>query len=101
MKLKKGDQVLIISGKDRGKKGKILESFPQKGKILVEGMNLKKKHQKPKKSEEKGQILSIPSPLFVSNAKFICQKCGKPARLGYKIVEKQKYRICKKCNQEI
>lgn len=101
MKLKKGDTVLIISGKDKGKKEKILKAFPKEGKILVEGVNIKKKHQKPKKSGEKGQIVSILGPIPVCNAKIICSKCGKPTRVGYKITDKVKYRICKKCDGEI
>lgn len=101
MKIKKGDQVLIISGKYRGKKSKILRVFPKERKILVEGVNLVKKHQKPKRTGEKGQIVEMPSPIDVSNAKLICSKCGKAARAGYKMVEGKKYRICKKCGKEI
>jgi len=103
MKIHKGDQVLITSGKDRGKKGKVLEAFPKEGKILVEGVNLRKKHQRPRKSGEKGQIISMPGALSVSNAKLICPKCGKPSRLGYKssLEGKRKVRICKKCQQEV
>lgn len=100
MKIKKGDTVLIISGKDKGKKSKVLEAFPKESKILVEGINLMKKHQKPKRSGEKGQVIELPKPINVSNVKLICSKCGKAVRIGYKIVEKKKYRICKKCGQE-
>ena len=100
MKIKKGDTVLIISGKDRGRKGKVLKSFPKENRILVEGINLKKRHQKPKKTGEKGQTVSFPAPIHISNVKLICPKCGKAARLGYKIIEKKKFRICKKCGQE-
>lgn len=101
MKIKKGDQVLIISGKDRGKKGRVLRSLPEAGKIQVEGINLVKKHLKPKQQREKGEVISLPAPLNVSNAKLVCPKCGQPARVGYKLTEKKKYRICKKCHQEI
>jgi large subunit ribosomal protein L24 len=101
MKIKKGDQVLIISGKYRGKKGKVLRSFPKKGRITVEGINLSKKHQKPKKTRDKGQIVEMPSPINVSNVKLICPKCGKASRIGIKIIEDRKYRICKKCAKEI
>lgn len=101
MKIKKGDKIIIISGKDRGKTGKVLRAFPKEGKILVEGVNLRKKHQKPRKSGQKGQIINMPAPIFVSNVKLICSKCGKAVRAGYKIDEKKKYRICKKCGQEI
>jgi len=100
MKIKKNEQVLIISGKDRGKKGKILDVFPKEGRIIVEGVNLRKKRVRPKKSGEKGQVVEIPSPIFSSNAMLVCPKCGKPAKTGYKVAENKKYRICKKCKQE-
>ncbi|MFH1401697.1 MAG: 50S ribosomal protein L24 [Parcubacteria group bacterium] len=101
MKIKENDTVLIMSGKYRGKRGKVLISFPKENKILVEGINLKKKHQKPKKEGQKGQIVEKPAPIYVSCVKLICQKCASPVRVGYKINEKKKYRICKKCGQEI
>ncbi len=101
MKIKKGDQVLVISGKDKGRKNKIVRVFLKEGKVIVGGINLRKKHVKPKKSGEKGQIVEISAPLNVSNLKLICSKCGKPTRVGYKIEGKRKYRICKKCGKEI
>lgn len=101
MKIRKNDQVFIISGKDRGKRGKVLQSFPKEGKIIVEGANIKKKHVRPQKAGEKGQIVEKSSPFHVSNVKIICSKCKKTTRIGYKIVEGKKFRICKKCGQEI
>ncbi len=101
MRIKKGDTLLIISGKDRGRKGKVIEAFPKQGKVVVEGINLRKKHMKPKKSGEKGQIVETPGPLDVSDVKLICPKCGKAVKVGYKIEGKKKYRICKTCKQEI
>jgi len=101
MKIKKGDQVLVISGKDKGRKNKIVRVFLKEGKVIVGGINLRKKHVKPKKSGEKGQIVEISAPINVSNLKLICSKCGKPTRVGYKIEGKRKYRICKKCGKEI
>jgi len=101
MKIRKGDQVLIISGKDRSRKARVLEVLPKKGKVVVEGVNLRKKHIRPKKSGEKGQIVTVPAPFDVSNVKLICPKCGKAARFGYKVEAKKKYRICKKCEGEI
>ena len=101
MKIKKGDQVLITSGKDRGRKGKVLETFPGQNRLVAEGINMKKKHVRPKKSGEKGQIVRFPAPLHISNVKLICRNCGKPTRIGFKIVNKKKYRICKKCGQAI
>jgi len=101
MKVKKGDTVLIISGKDRGRTAKVLKSFPKEKSVLVEGINLKSKHIKPKRQGEKGQVVKVPTPLDVSNVKIICPKCGKPARMGYKITSDKKFRICKKCKSEI
>lgn len=100
MKIHKGDTVLIISGKDRRKTAKVLEVFPKEGKVLAEAVNIIKKHVRPKKQGEKGQVVEIPAPISISNVKLICAKCGKPARVGYKIIEKKKYRLCKKCNSE-
>ena len=101
MKLKKGDNVLIISGKDKGKTAKILKSLPKQRKILVEGVNLKKKHVRPKRDGEKGQIVQVIAPIDASNVKIICPKCGKAARIGYKIDKDRKFRFCKKCGQEM
>ncbi len=101
MKIHKNDQILVISGKDRGRKAKVIAVFPKKSVITIEGINLRKKHVKPKKSGEKGQIVEVPGPLDVSNVKIICPKCGKATRISYKKEGKKKYRICKKCGQEI
>ena len=101
MKIKKGDNVLVLSGKDKGKTGKILRSFPKEGMVLVEGANLRSKHVKPKRQGEKGQIVKIPASLDVSNVKIICPKCSKAARIGYKVTNGKKVRICKKCQSEI
>ncbi len=101
MKIKKGDRVLIISGKYRGKTGKVLAVFPKEKRVLVEGINLAKKHQKPRREGEKGQVIEMPRPIDVSNLKLICPKCGKATRVGYRIEGKRKYRICKRCGQEI
>ncbi len=101
MKIKKNDQVLIIAGKDRARKGKVLESLPKQGKVVVEGLNIRKKHVRPKKEGEKGQVVEVPAPFSVSNVKMICPKCAKPTRLGYKTEGKKKYRFCKKCTKEI
>jgi large subunit ribosomal protein L24 len=101
MKIKNGDTVLIISGKDRGKKGKVIKVLIEENRIVVEGANLRKKHTRPKKQGEKGQIVEIAAPLDVSNVKLICPRCKKATRIGYRVAEKNKFRICKKCNQEI
>ncbi len=101
MKIKKGDNILVISGKDKGRTGKILKSLPRELKILVDGINLKKKHVRPKREGEKGQVVSLPAPMNISNVKLICPKCGKAVRVGYKVEKDNKQRICKKCKQAI
>ncbi len=102
MKIKKNDNVLIISGKDKGKTGKVLKVFPKERKILVENVNLRKRHQKPGKAGEKGQIITFPAPIDVSNVKIICSQCTKAARISYKLTnDGKKYRVCKKCGKEI
>lgn len=101
MKIKKGDTVLIVCGKDRGRKGKVLDAFPQSGKIVVEGINILKKHRRPKSEKEKGQVIELAKPIDVSNVKLICTKCSQPTRVGYRLSEKGKDRICKKCGQGV
>jgi len=101
MKIGKGDQVLIVSGKYRTKKGKVLRALPKERKVVVEGVNLIKKHQRAKRTGEKGQIIEMPFPIDVSNVKLICPKCGKSTRIGCKIIDNKKYRICKKCGKEV
>jgi len=101
MKIKKEDQVVIISGKNRGKKGKVIRTLPRESKIVVEGANLVKKSVRSKRSGEKGQIVEMPSPLHISNVKLICSNCGKATRPGFKKNDNKKQRFCKKCNKEI
>jgi len=101
MKLKKGDEIIVIAGKDKGRKGKIEKVFPKERKALITGINLVKKHLKPRKEGEKGGIVEIAKPLDVSKVALVCPKCGKPTRVGYLITKDSKERICKKCRQTI
>lgn len=101
MKIKKGDNILVIAGKDKGKTGKVLRAFPREDKVLVEGVNFIKKHVRPRRAGEKGQIITMPSPIHISNIKLICPNCGRPARVGYKLEQDKKFRICKKCHKNI
>lgn len=101
MKIKRGDTVLIISGKDQGKSGKVSEVFLKENKIIIEGLNIVKKHVRPKREGEKGQRVEVPRAIDVSNVKLICPKCKRATRVGHKVIEKNKVRICKKCLQEI
>jgi large subunit ribosomal protein L24 len=104
MNIKNGDTVLIISGKDKNKSGKIVEVFPKENKVMVENLNLVKKHVRPKKSGEKGQRVEVSRAVDASSVKLICTKCKKPTRVGYRAVSQgheKKVRTCKKCGQEI
>ncbi len=101
MKIKKGDTVKIIAGKDRGKDGKVLKVMPSNNKLIVDGLNLAKKHRKPKKQGEKGEVIQIPRPIFASNVMMVCPGCKQTTRIGCKILENDKKRICKKCGSEI
>jgi large subunit ribosomal protein L24 len=101
MKIKKGDQVKILSGKDRGKQGKVLRVMPKEDKVVVENINIRKKHVRPRREGEKGQIVEIPAPLHISNVALICTKCGKPTRTGFRFEENKKVRYCKKCQKVI
>ena len=101
MKLKKGDNVLVVSGKDRGKKAKILEVFPKERKVIIEGINTHKKHRKPRRQGQKGEVVEVAAPIDASNVKLVCAKCAKPTRVGYKLSAEKKFRVCKKCGEEI
>jgi large subunit ribosomal protein L24 len=101
MKIKKNDIVKMLAGKDSGKTGKVLRVIPDAGKVMVEGLNLLKKHKRPRKEGEKGQRVEIPRMISASNVSLMCPKCGKPTRVGYKNTGQKKTRICKKCKAEI
>jgi len=97
----KGDQVKVLAGKDRNKTGKVLRVLPKEDKVVVEGINIRKKHVRPRKQGEKGQTISIPAPLHVSNLAPLCTKCGRPTRVGFRFEESKKVRFCKKCKKVI
>ncbi|MBI2463295.1 MAG: 50S ribosomal protein L24 [Candidatus Spechtbacteria bacterium] len=101
MKLKKGDIVVITKGKDRGKKAKILRAFPSVEKIMVEGVNIHKRHRRRRSQREKGQIISMPVPFSVSNVKIVCGKCNRAARVQYQGHGKEKVRICSSCSEKL
>ena len=99
MKLKKGDNVTVIAGKDRGKRGKILAMYLAKARALVEGVNVFKKHARPKRQGEKGEVIVVPRSLAVSNIQFFCASCGRGVRLGYRIEGETKVRQCMRCKR--
>ena len=101
MKIKKGDRVVVLHGKDRGKQGVVMRALPSKGKVIVEGVNIAKKHQKPTRATMQGGIIDKDMPLDVSNVAIVCPKDG-ATRVGYKLTEGgAKARICRKCGQEL
>ena len=97
MKLKKGDNIKIISGKDRGKTGVILTVFSETGKVSANGLNMFKKRSRPKKQGEKGQTVLVPRPFPVSKAMLVCASCKKQTRVGYRMEGTKKIRFCRKC----
>ncbi|HHU69488.1 MAG TPA: 50S ribosomal protein L24 [Thermoanaerobacterales bacterium] len=100
--IKKGDTVYIISGKDKGKKGKVLSVLPKEGKIIVEGVNIVKKHVRPTRELQQGGIIDQEAPFYSSKAMVVCNKCNKPTRIGRKFLkEGSKVRVCKKCGEII
>ena len=101
MKIKKGDNIKIIKGKDRGKTGKVLKTFVKENKVLVEALNLFKKRVSPKRQGEKGEIVTVPRPVPASNVMLVCPGCKNAVRIGYSIEGDVKKRICKKCQSRI
>ena len=101
MKIHKGDNVQIMAGKDRGKQGKVLSVNIKEGRILVEGLNLLKKHRRPKKQGEKGEVVSIPAYFASAKAMLVCNSWGKPPRVGSRQEGETKVRYCKKCQAVI
>ncbi|MFT4415731.1 50S ribosomal protein L24 [Fredinandcohnia humi] len=99
MHVKKGDKVQVISGKDKGKQGVILESFPKKNRVVVEGVNIVKKHSKPSQANPQGGIISQEAPIHVSNVMPLDPKSGTPTRVGYKEVDGKKVRVAKKSGE--
>jgi large subunit ribosomal protein L24 len=97
MRLKKGDKVYILKGKDRGKMGAIVHVLPKVSKVVVEGISLHKKHIRPKKQGQKGQKVELPTPISSANVALICPNCSKPTRIGYRLEGDKKVRFCKKC----
>jgi large subunit ribosomal protein L24 len=102
LKIRKGDRVRVLSGKDRGKEGEVMRAIPDAGKVIVDGVNVARKHQRPTRATQQGGIIDKDMPLPVSNVALVCPSCGKPTRVGYKIDGSgQKVRVCKKCGGEI
>lgn len=93
--VKTGDTVVILSGRDKGKKGKVLEVSPKEQKVIIEGLNIVTKHVKPSRMGESGGIVKAESPIYACKVQAVCPKCGKPTRAGHTVVDGQKKRVCK------
>ncbi|MGI6216346.1 MAG: 50S ribosomal protein L24 [Coriobacteriales bacterium] len=100
MKIRKGDRVKVISGKDKGAESEVMRAIPSKHKVVVEKVAIAKKHQKPTQQNQQGGIMEVEMPIDVSNVMLICPKCGEPTRVGIKHDGKKKLRVCKKCGGE-
>ena len=101
LRIKKGDTVKVLSGNDKGKTGEVLEVIPKVEKIIVKGINIKKKHMKPRRQGEEGGIISIECAIPSSKANVVCPKCGKATRIGFEIDKDNKVRVCKTCGAKI
>lgn len=101
MKIKKGDTVEVLSGNDKGKTGEVLEVIPKLQKVIVKGVNIRKKHVKPKKQGEEGGIISVECSIHSSKVNVVCPKCNKATRIGIQKEGKEKIRVCKKCGNKI
>ncbi|NYE57953.1 50S ribosomal protein L24 [Carboxydothermus ferrireducens] len=102
LKVKKGDTVLVIAGKDKDKKGKIVQVLPKENRVVVEGVNIVKRHTRPNPKLPQGGIVEKEAPIHVSNVMVICPSCGKPTRVGKKfLADGKKIRVCKKCGESL
>ena len=101
MNIKKNDTVVVLSGKDKGKQGKVLSADPKALKVVVEGVNVATKHQRPMKQGQEGGIIKVETPIYACKVQLVCPKCGKATRVAHKIVDGKKVRACKKCGAEI
>ena len=101
LKIKKGDRVVVLSGKDKGKEGVVTHALPAEGKVVVEGVNTAKRHRKARSATEAGGIISIDKPIDVSNVAIISPSDGKATRVGYKVVDGKKVRVCRRTGAEL
>jgi large subunit ribosomal protein L24 len=101
LKIKKGDEVKVLAGKDKGKSGKVLDVHPKDNRVVVEGVNIRVRFSRPKRQGDKGQRLELPAAMNVSKVILICPHCGKPTRVGHEINDQGNFRKCKKCGRII
>lgn len=100
MHIKKGDLVEVITGIEKGRQGKILRVV-KNDRVVIDGLNFKKRHQKPRTAQQPGGIIDIPGPIHISNIRLICPKCARPTKIRIRKIEEKRKRICKLCEEEI
>ena len=101
MNIRKDDKVIVLSGKDKGKEGKVLSANPKAGKVIVEGVNVASKHMRPRKQGEQGGIIKMETPIYACKVMVVCPKCGKPTRVAHKLENGKNVRVCKKCGANL
>ena len=101
MKIKKGDTVQVLSGNDKGKTGEVLETMPKTNRVIVKGVNVRKKHVKARKQGEESGIISLECAIHSSKVNVICPKCNKPARIGFEREKDEKVRVCRRCGNKL
>ena len=101
MRIKKGDTVQVLSGNDKGKTGEVLEVIPKTGKVVVKGVNIRKKHVKPRKQGDEGGIIPVECSIFSAKVSVVCPKCNKATKIAYKMDNDKKVRVCKKCGAKL
>jgi large subunit ribosomal protein L24 len=101
VKIRKNDTVLVIRGRDRGKKGKVRYAYPENGHLVVDGVNMIKRHARARGGARQAGIIELEAPLHVSKVMLICSKCNRPSRVGFRIVEGKKFRVCSSCEEVI
>ena len=101
MNIRKDDKVIVLSGKDKGKEGKVLSADPKAGKVIVEGVNVASKHVKPRKQGDQGGIIKMETPIYACTVMVVCPKCGKATRVAHKLENGKNVRVCKKCGANL
>jgi large subunit ribosomal protein L24 len=98
-RIRKNDTVQVLAGKDKGKRGAVVQIYPGKDAVIVSGINIVKKAMKKRSQQDQGGIAEVEAPLNVSNVAIVCKKCGRPVKIGYKIDGDKKVRVCRKCGE--
>ncbi len=101
MEIRRDDTVIVLSGKDKGKKGKVMKADPKGGKVVVSGVNVASKHRKPRTQQEEGGIIKMETPIYACKVQVVCPKCGKATRVGHSVKDGKSVRVCKKCGAEL